>query len=318
MADVYYPAITGNSFMDEKVLDAFDKVDKMETSIQKCEKEFEKTEPKIDRSPCAMLETVNKWTEITGDLTGIVSSASGTIQVFNGFENCIAMQLILKRLQVCLLYVKRIVLKIKIKVAEFTKKMVETMINGNGSSVPDPISIAVNAVFSALGLIVNALLMVIEAFLKAISIGPIGLDGQSLIFFPTPKSLSKTKAPAYNPNSAVGDRLPNVIKMTLHEIEKSVEKINNAIKIAAIATGATMGAAAIMMKNPNFGISKSLGKVRPGDLQKKIEKVLDFLPIPIGMPKYEKLKFTNIGFLTYLVTGFEPAAHKSFGIPGQF
>lgn len=318
MADIYYPTITGDSFMDEKVLEAFDKVDKMETAIHKCEKEFEETEPKIDRSVCSMLETVNKWTDIATDITGIVSSASGTIQVFNGFENCIAMQLILKRLQVCLLYVKRIVLKIKIKVAEFTKKMVEAMINGNGSVVPDPISISVNAVFSALGLIVNALLMVIDAFLQAIAIGPIGLDAQSITLFLTPKSMNNTKAPAYNPNSSVIDRLPNIIKMTLHEIEKSVEKINNAIKIAAIATGATMGAAAILMKNPSFGISKTLSKVKPGTLQKQIENVLDFLPIPMGMPKYEKLKFTNLGFMAYLITGFEPAAHKSFGIPGQF
>jgi hypothetical protein len=318
MADIYYPAITGDSFMDEKVLDAFDKVDKMEKAIHKCEKEFENTEPKIDRSVCDMLSTVNKWTDIAGDLANVVSSASGTIQVFNGFENCIAMQLILKRLQLCLLYVKRIVLKIKIKVAEFTKKMVEAMINGNGSIVPDPISISVNAVFSALGLIVNALLMVIETFLKMIAIGPLGLDAQSIVFFITPKSLSKTKAPAYNPNMAVADRLPNVIKMTLHEIEKSVEKINNAIKVAAIATGAAMGAAAILANNPNFGVSKILNKVKPGTLQKQIENILDFLPIPMGMPKYEKLKFTNLGFMAYLITGFEPAAHKSFGIPGQF
>ena len=304
--------------MDERVLDAFAKMEEMETNIKSCEKEFEKTEPQIDRSPCGLMNTVNKWTEIMGKLTGVVSSASGTIQVFNGFENCIAMQLILKRLQVCLLYVKRIVIKIKIKIAVFTKKMVEAIINGNGSAVPEPISTAINAVFSVLGLIVNALLMVIDAFLAAISIGPLGLDAQSLIFFITPKSMQKTKAPAYNPNSAVGDRLPNAIKMTLHEIEKSVEKINNAIKIAAIATGATLGAAAIMTKNPNFGICKKLNVVKPGTLQKQIEMVLDFLPIPVGMPKYEKLKFTNLGFMAYLITGFEPAAHKSFGIPGQF
>jgi hypothetical protein len=318
MADIYNPEITGDAFMDEKVLAAYNISENMEKRIEECEKEFHNTLPKTDKDVCSLMETVNSWSGIVQKITDVISSTSGTIQVFSGFENCIAMQIVLKHIQLCLLKAKRLILKVKLKIAIFTKKLVEAMIAGKGSGVPDPISTAVNTAFTVLGIAVNAVLTVIEMFMKMISLGPIGIDAQSMVFFMTPKSFNNTKAPAYNTNSAASHRLPDAIKTVIREIETSVDKINSAIKIAAISAGAVAGAASILTKHPEFGINSKLNKLRPGELQKKIDLISDFLPIPIGLPRYEKLKFTNLGFLAFLITGFEPAAHKSFGIPGYF
>ena len=35
-----------------------------------------------------------------------------------------------------------------------------------------------------------------------------------------------------------------------------------------------------------------------------------------ALPRYEMLSASNIRFLTFLVTGFEPAGKMTFGIPG--
>lgn len=318
MAEVYYPEITGNSFIDEKILDAYDKTSSLESAMRMAEKSFQDISKTAGGNACETIELANKMTGIITDVTSAVSNASGTIQVFDGFQNCIAMQVILKRLQLCLLYAKRLVVKIKIKIAETTKKLLVQMTVGFGTGVPDPISTAINAAFTALGMAINILLTAIDAFMKAIAIGPLGIDGQGMKFFLTPKSFSMTKINVLNPNSAIGDRWPQPIEMTLYEIRKTIDRANTAIKKAAIVTGAAMGAISIMSKNPSFGVSKKLSRIDPGKIQKAVDLAEDLMPVPIGLPRYEKLKFTNLGFLAFLITGFEPAAHKSFGIPGQF
>lgn len=310
--------ITGDEYMDDCVIDAYDKTEELEKSIDECEREFNETQPETDTEPCNIPETVNKWTEISAKVNTKVGETSGSIKLYNGCENNVGMQLVFKKLQLCLLRAKRLILKIKLKIAIFRKKLVLGMINGNGSAVPDPTSTSVNTAFTVLGMAVNIVLQVVEAFLTMISISPIGVGPQAIVFFLTPKSLYKTEAPAYNPNNSICDRFPESVKKTIHAIEKSVEKANKALKIATIAAGAASGAVEILSKNPKFKKNATFNKLRPGELQKQIEDYSDLLPIPMGMPKYEKLKLTNIGFMTYLITGFEPAAHKSFGIPGYF
>ena len=55
---------------------------------------------------------------------------------------------------------------------------------------------------------------------------------------------------------------------------------------------------------------------------KKIKPLIETLMLPLQftadpLPRYEKLNILNIGFLIFLITGFEPAAKQSFGIPGM-
>lgn len=318
MATIYYPAISGDSFMDEKILDAYDKTCELENNMKTQENSFEEVSKGAGGDPCETISITNKMTGIVENVTNAVSSASGSIKLFNGFENCIAMQVILKRLQLCLLYAKRLIIKIKIKIAELSRKLLVNMSSNKGSGMPDPITTAVNAAFMALGIAIQALLIVIEAFMKMISLGPLGVDGQGMVFFLTPKSFNMSKAPAYNPNSAISDRFPQPVQMTLYEIEKSVDKINAAIKKATLITSAALGAVSIMSKNPSFGISNKLSHINPGQIQKLLDLAQDLIPLPLGLPRYEKLKFTNLGFMAFLITGFEPTAHKSFGIPGYF
>lgn len=318
MADIYYPAISGNSFMDESILDAYDKTCAMEKGIENSEKAFQEVSKRAGGDPCETIVLSNKLTEVVQDITSVVSGASGTIHVFDGFQNCIAMQVVLKRLQLCLLRAKRLVVKIKLKIAEITKKLLIAMISGKGSSIPNPVIEAINAVFMALGTAINVVLQLIETFMSAVSAGPLGVNPQGMTFFFTPKSMNMTKITVLNPNSAIGDRYPQPVYITLFNIKKSVDVANAAIKKAALVAGAAAGAVSIMSNNPKFGISNKLSRINPGKLQKAVDLAEDLIPIPLGLPRYEKLKFTNLGFLAFLITGFEPAAHKSFGIPGQF
>lgn len=318
MADIYYPAISGNSFMDESILDAYDKTCAMEKGIENSEKAFQEISKRAGGDPCETIVTSNKLTEVVQDVTSVVSNASGTIRVFNGFQNCIAMQVVLKRLQLCLLRAKRLVVKIKLKIAEITKKLLIAMVSGKGSSIPNPVIEAINAVFMALGTAINIVLQLIETFMSAVSAGPLGVNPQGMTFFFTPKSMNMTKITVLNPNSAIGDRYPQPVYITLFNIRKAVDVANAAIKKAALVAGAAAGAVSIMSDNPKFGISSKLSRINPGKLQKAVDLAEDLIPIPLGLPRYEKLKFTNLGFLAFLITGFEPAAHKSFGIPGQF
>lgn len=318
MADIYYPAISGNSFMDESILDAYDKTCAMEKGIENSEKAFQEVSKRAGGDPCETIVLSNKLTEVVQDITSVVSGASGTIHVFDGFQNCIAMQVVLKRLQLCLLRAKRLVVKIKLKIAEITKKLLIAMISGKGSSIPNPVIEAINAVFMALGTAINVVLQLIETFMSAVSAGPLGVNPQGMTFFFTPKSMNMTKITVLNPNSAIGDRYPQPVYITLFNIRKSVDVANAAIKKAALVAGAAAGAVSIMSNNPKFGISNKLSRINPGKLQKAVDLAEDLIPIPLGLPRYEKLKFTNLGFLAFLITGFEPAAHKSFGIPGQF
>lgn len=318
MADIYYPAISGNSFMDESILDAYDKTCAMEKGIENSEKAFQEISKRAGGDPCETIVLSNKLAEVVQDVTSVVSGASGTIHVFDGFQNCIAMQVVLKRLQLCLLRAKRLVVKIKLKIAEITKKLLIAMISGKGSSIPNPVIEAINAVFMALGTAINVVLQLIETFMSAVSAGPLGVNPQGMTFFFTPKSMNMTKITVLNPNSAIGDRYPQPVYITLFNIRKSVDVANAAIKKAALVAGAAAGAVSIMSDNPKFGISSKLSRINPGKLQKAVDLAEDLIPIPLGLPRYEKLKFTNLGFLAFLITGFEPAAHKSFGIPGQF
>lgn len=318
MADIYYPAISGNSFMDESILDAYDKTCAMEKGIENSEKAFQEISKRAGGDPCETIVLSNKLTEVVQDVTSVVSNASGTIHVFNGFQNCIAMQVVLKRLQLCLLRAKRLVVKIKLKIAEITKKLLIAMISGKGSSISNPVIEAINAVFMTLGTAINVVLQLIETFMSAVSAGPLGVNPQGMTFFFTPKSMNMTKITVLNPNSAIGDRYPQPVYITLFNIRKAVDVANAAIKKAALVAGAAAGAVSIMSNNPKFGISNKLSRINPGKLQKAVDLAEDLIPIPLGLPRYEKLKFTNLGFLAFLITGFEPAAHKSFGIPGQF
>lgn len=318
MADVYYPAISGNSFMDETILDAYDKTCAMEKGIENCERTFQEVSKRAGGDPCETIATANKLTDVVQDITNVVSGTSGTIHVFDGFQNCIAMQVVLKRLQLCLLRAKRIVVKIKLKIAEITKKLLVAMISGKGSKVVDVTMQAINAVLMALGMAINVILELIEMFMKMVSAGPLAVDPQGFTFFFTPKSMNMTKVNVWNPNFAIGDRFPQPVYITLFNIRKAVDVANAAIKKAAIIAGAAAGAITIMSNNPKFGISSKLSRINPGKIQKAIDLAEDLIPIPLGLPRYEKLKFTNLGFLAFLITGFELSAHQTFGIPGYF
>lgn len=318
MATVYYPEISGDALIDKKILDAYDKTEKLESDIKKLEKSFQEISKKAGGDPCTTVSTANKLNGVITNITKTVSSASGTISIFQNFQNNLAMQIVLKRLQLCLLYAKRLVIKIKIKIAEISKKLLIEMTSGKGSGLPDPITASINAAFIVLGIAINVLITLIDTFMKCISVGPLGIDGQSMKFFLTPKSANMTKITAYNANFAIGNRFPQPIEMSLYNIVKTVDKANQAIKKAALVSSAALGATEIMKNNPSFGISSKQSRVKPGQLYKLVENASDLIPLPLGIPRYEKLKFTNLGFLAFLITGFEPAAHKSFGIPGYF
>lgn len=317
MADIYNPEETE---IDDSVLNAYEKVEIADESVSNIEKEFSKDMPDTTMNMCAVVEYTTKWGGYVTKLGDTAANLSGTISMSPEVANTPAGQIVLKSVEKLILKIKRIVLKIKLKIAQWGKKMLLSRINGNGSTMLDPISITVIALFTALGTAINAVILTIDILMKLITVTPIAVMAGGMSFFLTPKSFKKTDINVLNPNQMIGDRFPDAIKRIIHEAGKVVAIANKVIKLAAIAAGAAAGAIAIMGKTNDFqfGICKAMERLDPGKVYKAIEIIKDLIPIPLGLPRYEKLKFTNLGFMAFLLTGFELAAHQSFGIPGQY
>ena len=66
---------------------------------------------------------------------------------------------------------------------------------------------------------------------------------------------------------------------------------------------------------------KSVAGPRNGDVPRScltilVRMLLQLVTDADALPRYEMLSASNIRFLTFLVTGFEPAGKMTFGIPG--
>ena len=255
------------------------------------------------------------------DLEKILKFIEKPIKVFNEIiQYCVKYiqfsiaQIIAKYTQMLVLFVKRITVYIKRKVAEFLKKMLEACTRGLGSATMVIFIQPIILLFQGISILANGILIGTTAVLSALP-SLIAVDAEGMCFFMTPKSLQTTKMNVINTNQSIVYRLPEALMQQLQNLLKQFDKLNIPIKISAVAAGAALGALSVRDgKDLNIGCN-ALKLLDPMTILKAIETLVSLLPLAQPLPKYEKLSFTNIGFLVWLITGFEPAGFQSFGFP---
>lgn len=258
-------------------------------------------------------------TELTRDinlnLTGS-SSNSETIEIPDGSQRFQATTIVLKEYQLLRYECERNLLIVKRTIAETTKKMLVGLFDGEGSNEIAPIQAPMTTLstFGAIaGKAIDALGMLLS-FLDKMSV--LNVNSSGCCFFATPKSFKKTDIEIKNSNSSLTNNIPDWMDKLLSEAEQKIKESVAGIRDRDIARMKANGGNSAASGELDTGGMGELPGFDSETIRAARKALLQTLLDADGLPRYEDLKITNVRFLTYLVTGFEPAAHKSFGIPG--
>jgi len=235
-----------------------------------------------------------------------------------GLEDYCATGILLKKFQVLKFKMEKMKLLIERKVLEITNGVLVWTLNGRGSMLTTPIQVPLAAI-SALASVANTIMTVLGSILSLLSNIPfININAAGAALFMTPKSMMKTDITIANSNQSTTNSIPSFVDTALTEVEESIKKANGVIKKSKIAACAADGAASAAAGSFEYaGIGNVFEKFDPKKIRDLINALLATLFDADALPRYEKLNIINVRFLVYLVTGFEPAAKKSFGIPGM-
>jgi len=228
--------------------------------------------------------------------------------------------IIIKRTQLTALHSKKITLGIKKSASKGIRDILMNAETGTGSAGTMILAAPIMAIMMAFSALCSLITIILKGIEKILSLMPkiLSVGAQSMCFFMTPKSLKKTDMTVINANSSITDKLPEAVKKTILDIQNKQQKLNIPIKVASISAGAAAGIASIKnggKLNIPKGVCKSMEYVTAYNIISSIDNLIALLPFAEPMPKYERLSITNPGFLVWLITGFVPAGHKSFGIP---
>lgn len=272
---------------------------------------------------CKMIAKIKSLQKIVDSLKGLTVVLTDSMKYIVEYNINAAVEYIMKKIQILALKIKRLLVELSIKIAKMMRSLLIGLDNKCGSGITSTINstiVAIMAVFKALAIAVNAVMMAVKFILDMMP-PMISVGAETMCFFLTPKSamlgLTKVEMTCANPNKSICNRLPTVIKQSISAIEEEINIANNAIRIAMIATGAAYGlACAFTQFNIPDTLCKVLKVINPQTIIKAIDLLLSLLPIPDPLPKYEKLLPINLGYLAWLIIGFCPAGKKAFGFPG--
>lgn len=278
-----------------------------ETTIQKT-KEFS--------GICDILDAINRYKKIVEIVKSIPEVLNEIATYCVNHIEYAASEIILKRVEIISLKTKKITLIAKKKAAELTKKVLQLCATGDGNALSAALIMPIILLYKAISILAAGILLAIQTILSLLP-PIIAVNAEGMAFFMTPKSLKLTQMTIVNANQSVLYRLPKQVMSTLYGILKSIDKLNIPIKIAAVAAGAALGAAAVRDDKTFDTICPKLSKLNSKSLYKLIDVITRLLPLAQPLPKFENLSILNLGFLVWLMTGFVPAGRMSFGIPGQ-
>lgn len=280
--------------------------------------------PKNDTDPStsATTEKIKRSKASIIKLEGYTNELNEMMQGCINFSQYIVVQIVMKHIQVCTLSIKRVILKIKRDIALSTKEILVKAAGGTGSGNCAEISIPVSTTlteYKAISILISGVVKSLEMVLKFLP-SIMSVEPHKMCFFMTPKSFKKTDMKVINSNGSICDKLPESVKTAIVTLENVHKVANISIKVASIAAGGAAMVASAKKKGPieiPDNMCKAMECVNVYNMITSISNTLALLPFADPMPKYEKLSITNIGFLTWLITGFVPAGHKSFGIMGM-
>lgn len=299
--------------------------------------------------PCVILELVNKLNEyitqliqmqenlvtgLTAVLTNSVSMPTVTLKnsekededgesavdkaqglVVNAqYTIYYATQIVLKRFQILQLKIERIIVDVRILIAQLMKKTLVASLSGKGSAA-NPIIAQQAAIMSNTANIVNLIMIALGSLLELLDkLTILNVNGSEMCFFITPKNMKKTDIVTANTNISITNYIPPPVETAITNAEVSIMQNKGVMKFSKIAAmGAAGGATALTGFDPGqFG---SLPKFDPNQIKTMVNTILQSLFEAEPLPRYEKLSIVNIRFLTFLATGFVPAGKQSFGLP---
>ena len=271
---------------------------------------------------CGIAKAIKRSSEIVGKISDINNDSNEIMSYAAEHADHPYAPIIMKRMQLAALRSKKTTLQIKKTTAKGVRDILLEAETGTGSAGTMVIAAPIMVILMAFKALCSLITLVLKAIEKILNLLPkiLSVAAQSMCFFLTPRSMKKTDMKVINANQSITDKLPESVKKTILEIQNKQNKLNIPIKVATISAGAAAGLTSIK-KNGKLDIPPSVCKtmeyVSAYNVMSSIESLIALLPFAEPLPKYEKLSITNPGFLVWLLTGFVPAGHKSFGIPGM-
>lgn len=243
-------------------------------------------------------------------------SSTAQLSVDSKYTKYLATQIILKNFQILKYRIEMIKTGIQITIATLTKSVISGLLCGKGSA-KDPINATMSSTMTSAAAAANIILSVIDSIVTMInSVNIMNVNGAGMAFFPTPKSITKVDISISNSNQSTTNNIPDPVNQMISKSENQIRESNGKIKQAKILSMGAAGASSASSGNFDAGSFGSLPKFDPSIIRNAVTILMQMLVDADAVPRYEKLSISNIRFLVFLVTGFEPAGKRTFGIPG--
>lgn len=243
-------------------------------------------------------------------------SSTAQLSVDSKYTKYLATQIILKNFQILKYRIEMIKTGVQITIATLTKSVISGLLCGKGSA-KDPINATMSSTMTSAAAAANIILSVIDSIVTMInSVNIMNVNGAGMAFFPTPKSITKVDISISNSNQSTTNNIPDPVNQMISKSENQIRESNGKIKQAKILSMGAAGASSASSGNFDAGSFGCLPKFDPSIIRNAVTILMQMLVDADAVPRYEKLSISNIRFLVFLVTGFEPAGKKTFGIPG--
>lgn len=322
-----------NSTSDDtiRLFSAYDAVCYAEEQLDDIERNIENAIPKkidicklqeiliiLDKIQESILDVKNAMAEsVTKFLSNATKNDSKShISVDERYTKYLTTQIVLKKFQILRYRMDLVKIEIDIKAARLKKHSLIESLNGKGSAT-DPTNAAIASTMSSAATTANSILTVIDTIVTAINNSTVmNVNGAGMAFFPTPKSISKVDINIANSNQSTTNNIPDAIDQLISNAENKIREINGKAKKAKILSMGAAGAKSATSGKFNPGSFGDIPKFDPSVIRDSVRMLLQLVTDADALPRYEMLSASNIRFLTFLVTGFEPAGKMTFGIPG--
>lgn len=232
---------------------------------------------------------------------------------------------IIKKLKLILLHTKKAMLYGKLYILKASKKVLTFAANNKVTKALQKAFVAVANSMDIIKKVIEVILKMIEGLLS--SLVGFTLEGGCMGFFTTPKSIVSGFFTPENgtmkPLNGNQDIFSNIADFLIDPLEETVRNIaiaSTTSKNKAMKAEIETNKALIVNSDMPIDIPDSTIKLEDtidlAALKGLIVKLLSTLFTPEPLPKYERLHPANLGFMTWLLTSFEPTMKKCFGLPG--
>lgn len=232
---------------------------------------------------------------------------------------------LVKTLKKIILYIKKSIKTGELFIYKTTKKVLNFAAN---NKVTDALSKAYSSVFNFIESIskyIDITLETIEGLLSTL-VG-FNLDGETMGFFITPKTVMAGFAVPDDYTTMKPLNFEKSIKTNISDEEVEGLKENYRKEKINKSEKKKVKISAYIQENVNRILNSDESVDIPdieiekdntddfSNLMKKIALVVSLSIQPEPLPKYERLHPANIGYMTWLITSFEPTMKKCFGLP---